>query len=643
MFRNATQNSGEPLDSYCTRLRRLAQRCKFDHVDEEIKSHIVVSCLSSRLRRRALREDMNLTELLDYGRGLEMSEEQAKGIEEQEKLAQTADVQTVKEEKRKPKNKKCYRCGENYPHKGRPCPALNEICKHCHKKGHFARVCRSKSNSTKVNALDDRDGDESTDEEYTYRITLHSMRDKMQPLTEITIGNKTVTCLIDSGAGVNVIDTSSFNQLKNMHIQPTSKKIYGYRSSKPLPVVGKFEAEVKSSVTSKSTVTQFCVVDGCDGNLIGYVTAIDLGLLHMVNSVLTPKVDNIIEDYKDCFEGLGKMKGKTAKLHVDDSVKPLAQKYRKLPFHIRDQVEAELKNLEELDIIERAEGPTPWVSPIVVAPKKTGIRICVDMRAANQAIERERHPVPTVEDLIVDMNGATVFSKIDLNQGYHQLELAEESRSITTFATHIGLFRYKRLSFGINSAAEIFQKSIEEVLQGIEGVRNISDDIIVFGKSQADHDATLQAVFQKMRENNLTANPAKCLFNQSSIDFFGHHFSADGISADDKKVASLINASPPKNATEVRSFLGLAQYLARFIKDFASISAPIRQLTHQNAKWVWGPEQQHAFDCLKAHIATPEVMKYFNSSLKTELIVDASQSGWERFSRKSQQLEEQTL
>ena len=126
-------------------------------------------------------------------------------------------------------------------------------------------------------------------------------------------------------------------------------------------------------------------------------------------------------------------------------------------------MEAELKTLEELDIIERAEG----------------IRICVDMRADNQAIERERHPVPTVEDLIVDLNGATVFSKIDLNQGYRQLELAEDFRSITTFATHVGLFRYKRLSFGIHSTDEIFQKSIEEVLLGIEGVRNISDDIIV--------------------------------------------------------------------------------------------------------------------------------------------------------------------
>ena len=252
MFRNASQNSGESLDSYCTRLRRLAQTCEFTNEDEEIKSHIVVSCLSSRLRRRALREDMDLKALLDYGRGLEMSDKQAKGIEEQEKLAKVAEVQAVREGKPKSENKKCYRCGENYPHKGRPCPALNETCRHCRKKGHYTKVCRSRLNFKKVNTVDERDGNESTDEEYTYRITLHSMRDKMQPFTAVTIGGKRVKCLIDSGAGVNVIDTCSFNQLEDIHITPTSKKIYGYRSSEPLPaVIGTFEAEIMSGVTSK--------------------------------------------------------------------------------------------------------------------------------------------------------------------------------------------------------------------------------------------------------------------------------------------------------------------------------------------------------------------------------------------------------
>ena len=138
----------------------------------------------------------------------------------------------------------------------------------------------------------------------------------------------------------------------------------------------------------------------------------------------------------------------------------------------------------------------------------------------------------------------------------------------------------------------------------------------MFGKNQVDHDEALRAVLQRMRENNLTANPDKCLFNQSSIDFFGHHLSADGISADNKKISSLINAGAPKNATEAHSFLGLAQHLARFIKDFASISTPIRQFTHKNAKWVWGPEEQHVFACLKARMATPQVLKYFNPRWK---------------------------
>ena len=109
------------------------------------------------------------------------------------------------------------------------------------------------------------------------------------------------------------------------------------------------------------------------------------------------------------------MKGKTEKLQVDDSVKPLAQKYRRLPFHIRGEVDFELKELEELDIIEKSESLSTWVSPIVIAPKKTGIRICVDMRAANQAIERERHPVPTVKDLTIDLNGTTVITNIDFS------------------------------------------------------------------------------------------------------------------------------------------------------------------------------------------------------------------------------------
>ena len=125
-----------------------------------------------------------------------------------------------------------------------------------------------------------------------------------------------------------------------------------------------------------------------------------------------------------------------------------------------------------MDIIERVDGPTDWVSPIVVAPKPKSkpneIRICVDIRLPNQAIKRTRHIIPTIDDVIVDLNGAHVFSKLDLRNGYHQLMLAPgKSRNVTTFTTHVGLRRYKRLNFGINSAAEIFQNTISTALEGL--------------------------------------------------------------------------------------------------------------------------------------------------------------------------------
>ena len=131
---------------------------------------------------------------------------------------------------------------------------------------------------------------------------------------------------------------------------------------------------------------------------------------------------------------------------------------------------AKIEELVEKDIVERVEGPTSWVSSIVVAPKPSGdIRVCVDMRCANEAIVRERIPMPTVDEVLESLNGSTVFSKLDLRLGFHQIELDEDSRDITTFATHDGLFRYKRL-FGANLAPEKYQQIIRQVLSGIDGV-----------------------------------------------------------------------------------------------------------------------------------------------------------------------------
>ena len=193
---------------------------------------------------------------------------------------------------------------------------------------------------------------------------------------------------------------------------------------------------------------------------------------------------------KEIFRGIGKLDGVQIKLNIDENVTPVVQNTRRIPFHIRKQVEEELLSLEAQGIIERVpEGQaTPWISQIVAVPKKDNksIRICVDMRSANTAIKRVRHVMPTVDEIMVQLNGAKFFSKIDLSQAYHQLELHKDSRYITTFSTHIGLFQYKRLNYGTNAAAELFQHTLQEALKGIDNVRNLADDIIIFGKTRVD-------------------------------------------------------------------------------------------------------------------------------------------------------------
>jgi hypothetical protein len=171
-------------------------------------------------------------------------------------------------------------------------------------------------------------------------------------------------------------------------------------------------------------------------------------------------IDDVEKMHPELFQGIGKLKDFKVKLHINDDVKPVVQPHRRVPFHLRKKVEEEIKNLLAQGLIEKATGPTPFVSPIVTPTKPNQpdkVRICVDMRLANQSIARERHVMPTLQELKPELNGSIMFSKLDMASGYHQIELHEDSRYITCFATHIGLFVYKRLNFGIFVQVKYFR------------------------------------------------------------------------------------------------------------------------------------------------------------------------------------------
>ena len=587
-FRQAQQQRDEPIANYITRLKHLALTCEFENTDDMIRDQVVDKCYSTKLRRRLLQEpSLTLDKVVTLGRALEMAQRQATAIESTCTSASASREQLNAVRKRQnPQGlrrniqqthryrdsgetggKPCYCCGKSgHRAKSPSCPALNKTCNTCQKIGHFSRVCHSASKKKTATVKEIRESDDSDD-----GIVFVVGKYKSYQNVNVDIAGISVNMMIDSGASVNVIDANTFQHLAKhgITLKKSDIRLFTYGASSPLKVKGTFSAKLKAN--NQEILAKFVVVqEKHAGSLLSRDTAIDLGLLHIgpinINSVSSEKsTQSIVNKYGEIFNGVGKLKEFEMEIHIDPGVKPVAQPPRRIPFQIRSKVDDKIRELEHLDIIERVDGPTPWVSPLVAVPKPNGeVRVCVDMRQANQAILRERHPIPTVEETLQELHGAAVFSKLDLKWGYHQIELDPDSRGITTFTTHQGLWRYKRLMFGISSAPEAYQSIIQQSLHGCPGVRNISDDIIVYGKNQAEHDQNLEAVLQRIKDKGLTLNKQKCLFGVSEITFFGFKISAAGVSPDDQKIDAIKNARCPTNPNEVRSFLGLVNYCARF-------------------------------------------------------------------------------
>ena len=192
------------------------------------------------------------------------------------------------------------------------------------------------------------------------------------------------------------------------------------------------------------------------------------------------------------------------------------------------------------------------------------------------ALKLERYPIPTIDEVLQDLNQSKFFNKLDLNSAYHQIELSPESRDITIFGTHNGLHRYKRLMFGVTCAPEMYKKVLHQVLQECYGAHNILDDVIVHASTEEEHDRRFENVVRVLSSRRLMLNSDKCRCKTSHLKFMGHVLSARGIGPADVKVKAVVDAREPTNAAEVKSFLGLINFTARFIPDLATVSAPLR-------------------------------------------------------------------
>ena len=501
----------------------------------------------------------------------------------------------------------------------------------CRSSKHVNNIDEEPSNNPELTSEDSYDDDEVNS------FIVFTIDDNNKGTTfPVIINNTTVPILIDSGSSINLIDEETYSKIiPKLTLTPSKSKIFAYQAQTPLKLLGEFNTVIQAG--EQYTNVSITVIQGKGKSILSKTTAEKLDLLRVGPPLSKPinhldetqTVDTILAKHKEIFEGHGLLKNTEIKLHIDPEATPIATPLRRIPWHTRQKVSAELKRLQQLDIIEKYNGPTTWLNPYVVVPRKSSdqIRLCLDMRKANEAITRERHVIPKFDEILPELHNATVFSKIDLREGYHQLLLHPDSRDITTFATHEGIFRYKRLIFGINSAFEIFQKKIELVITDCPGAKNISDDILIWGSTQEEHDKNLTTVLQRLLEHGLRLNREKCIFSVYKLIFAGHLLTANGIKPDQAKTDAILHIKPPTNVTEVRSFLGLVNFCNRFIKDFATISEPIRRLTRKKQPFIWKLEQQTAFDKLKQALQDPQIMAYYNPNAKIKLIVDASPFG----------------
>ena len=670
VFHKAQQNNEETIDNYIVRLTKLALSCEFTDKTEMIRDQVVNSCNSSKLRKKLLEEEtLTLDKVKTISRTFELSETHSKrmetkstsddssataganGNEEVNRVRRTKQRRNNNNQGARPKTNYqgtkpsgqmnnrmqgettaiCYRCGEK-GHYGKSCEKTKDVtCHACGGKRHFARMCRSKMKKVHVLSENSDDAEDEIEEVFF----LKGKNDATLPLA---LEGKLRNILIDSGASINVIDRSTYEQVKTTEnrLSKSHAKIYPYGSNVPLELFGKTKLRVQ--VGNSEHEIDFHIIKGTGRPLIGRKSATELGLLHIgiindcasLDQANTPQenTDTIIRSFEDRFKGTGQLKDFQLDLQIDKSVTPVAQPLRQIPFKMKKQVEDKIDELEKNDIIEKTTGPTPWVSNVVpVLKSNNSVRLAVDMRQANKAILRERFPMPNIDTTLQQMNGASIFSRLDLCESFHQIELSENTRYVTTFVCHKGLYRYKRLNYGISSASELFQRILQQILQYIPNCKNIVDDVIIYSDNQEDHDKVLKMVLTRLREKGLTLNRSKCEFNKPSLVFMGHVLSKQGIQIDEAKVKAVRDAEPPKNANQVLSFLGLVMFCAKFIKNYATIAEPLRKLTRSNVPWEWTSEQQRAFEQLKQCLISAEVMAYYNPSAETHLIVDASPCG----------------
>lgn len=401
---------------------------------------------------------------------------------------------------------------------------------------------------------------------------------------------------IDTGASVTIMGKIDFRKyFSHLKLESSAIQLVTYCGT-ALQVLG--TVLVRVQYNNKLHKLNLYIINTNRNPLFGreWIRLINLDLSKLVSMNVSPinaiihsnntDVNEVLSKYQPLFEKrVEKIKGIQARLRLKPNAQAVFVKSRPIPFALRDRVKEELNNLVKEGVLAPVNTAT-WASAIMPVVKAKGaIRICGDYKPTlNPNLVVDDHPLPAINEFFTNMSGGQKFSKIDVQQAYLHLEIHSDDREYLTLNTPIGLLQPTRLMYGVASAPAIWQKTMEQMLQGIEGLAIFFDDITVTAPDDATHIKRLSEAFERFHKFNVRINFEKCTFLANEITCCGYRITKDGVSKSPLKVKEIDSISRPENKQELRVFLGLINYYARFIKNLSNIIHPLNNLIRNDVE-----------------------------------------------------------
>ena len=559
------------------------------------------------------------------------------------------------------RKKDCFRCGQDdhKPYDKKSCPGFQTVCSICSCRGHLTQRCFSRMKTiyyAQAESTGGPSGDvsqESTNGRYEhFSFQINAIRKARRRIyCDLEINGKPIEMQVDSAADLTVIPENIARQIPNLKLERDKEEINDYNHN-PIEVKASAKVEVKLGNKLFKDMPITIVAEEKEKNgvkkekraLLGLDWLWDLELDWLsILSVQKAKVENeknekndnksnvedVLVKYKDVFDPkLGTVKNVEASLELKEDASPKFFSPRQIPFAIKPQVEKEIKRLVEEGNWEKVQY-SQWATPLVPIAKPDGeVRLCGDYKVTlNPQLKVAQHPLPNPANMLAALGDCTVFSKLDLKQAFQQLPMDKKSQDYCTINTHLGLFRPKRLPYGVASSPALWQETMDKIFNGLPGIFCFVDDILIAGKNKDEHQERLCKVLDRIKDHDIKINKEKCLFQVSEVEYLGFIIDKDGVHKTKEKVKAIENAKQPENIKELQSFLGLVTFYGKFVKDLATIAHPLYHLLGKDVEYQWSAECNEAFNKIKAELSSNTFLAHYRNDLPVRLVCDASQVG----------------